>query len=226
MLDELIRADQELLLKLNGGYRSEWADSVMWLFSQSTTWIPAAVVLLAVIIAVKRKESIYILLALGLTVLIADQVSSGLIKPLVERFRPTHEPALEGLVQTVNGYTGGKYGFVSSHAANSFGVALFCAMLFKNRLFGATMILWSLLDCYSRIYLGVHYPGDIVGGIIVGAAGAVVSYKLLERVRPQSLYLSRHSTTVDHKNGFNEHHALMLTVSMWVSMVVIAMLSI
>lgn len=113
-LHQLISFDQHLFLALNGVHGA-YADRFMWLYTQTWTWIPSLLVMLAVIIRTKKKESIWILLAMVLAIVFADQVSSGLIKPIAERFRPSHEPALDGLVHLVNGYHGGYYGFVSSH---------------------------------------------------------------------------------------------------------------
>ena len=110
---------------------------------------------------------------------LSDFVSSGLIKPWVCRLRPTHEPALAGMVHLVNGYTGGMYGFVSSHAANTMACALLFSLLYKNKYATIGLILWVALNCYSRMYLGVHYPGDIIGGLLVGALLAVLVYALL-----------------------------------------------
>ena len=121
-----------------------------------------------------------VVLAVGLVILIADQVSASIIKPPVARARPSHNPDLATTIHIVNGYRGGPFGFVSSHAANCFGIALFLAMLFKNRAFTWTMIVWATLMCYSRIYLGVHYPGDIVCGSLLGFLAAWAVYKLLQ----------------------------------------------
>ena len=122
------------------------------------------------------------LLAIGVTVGLADYVSSGIIKHLVCRPRPTHEPMLEGLVHIVNGYRGGHYGFVSSHAANTMGVALLYCLIWKNESHHVWwLMIWVVLNCWSRMYLGVHYPGDIIGGLIVGALIAVAVSAALRR---------------------------------------------
>ncbi len=126
------------------------------------------------------RRTITVLLAIALVILIADRVSAGIIKPLVERARPSHNPDLQSTIHIVNGYRGGAFGFVSSHAANCFGIALLLAMIFKNRAFTCTMVVWATLMCYSRIYLGVHYPGDIVCGAILGFAAAWIVNKLLQ----------------------------------------------
>ncbi|MGM9809403.1 MAG: phosphatase PAP2 family protein [Paludibacteraceae bacterium] len=112
----------------------------------------------------------------------SDFVSSGVIKPWVCRLRPTHEPALAGMVHLVNGYTGGMYGFVSSHAANTMACALLFSLLYRNRYATVGLMLWVALNCYSRMYLGVHYPGDIIGGLLVGALLATLTYAVVRRL--------------------------------------------
>ena len=109
-----------------------------------------------------------VLLAVAVVILIADQVSASIIKPAVARLRPSRNPDLQATVHLVNGYNGGKFGFVSSHAANCFGIAMLLAFIFKNRAFTWFMIAWASLMCYSRIYLGKHFPGDVAGGALFG----------------------------------------------------------
>jgi undecaprenyl-diphosphatase len=221
-LHQLISFDQHLFLALNGVHGA-YADRFMWLYTQTWTWIPSLLVMLAVIIRTKKKESIWILLAMVLAIVFADQVSSGLIKPIAERFRPSHEPALDGLVHLVNGYHGGYYGFVSSHAANSFAIALFTSLLFRNRRYTIILFLWALVNCYSRIYLGVHYPGDILGGMVVGITGGYLFFILLRCLRPRALYVSSQSTYIDrHAHGFLPHDS---EVCMWVVMLTIIVLA-
>ena len=157
---------------------SPFFDTFMWYVSKTTTW---SLMLLALIIMLFRKnwrQALFVILAIALTITLADQISSGIIKNLVERFRPTHSPEIGSLVHLVNGYKGGLYGFVSSHAANTIGVALFISLLFKRRYLTITLFFWASLVSYSRIYLGVHYLGDILGGICVGLLSGAIVYHL------------------------------------------------
>jgi len=155
----------------------------MWYISSSLTWLPLYALLIGVLIYKYRdwKAVLFILLGFVVAVGLSDYVCSGILKPLVCRPRPTHEPALEGLVHIVNGYTGGMYGFCSSHAANTMACGLLFSLLYRNKYATAALMAWVALNCYSRMYLGAHYPGDIIVGLLVGALWAVVVWLVLTR---------------------------------------------
>ena len=176
MIDQLIELDKELFLFFNGMHAA-WLDPVMDWFSETLFWLPLHVFLLVQILKSYKKESILILIAIAITITLADQITTSFMKPFFERLRPSHEPSLDGLVHLVNNYRGGKFGFASSHAANTFGVALFLTLLFRrSKPWIAWLFLWAALVSYTRIYLGVHYPGDILVGAIVGMLCALLSY--------------------------------------------------
>jgi undecaprenyl-diphosphatase len=109
----------------------------------------------------------------------ADFIASGILKDLVARPRPSRVPELEGVLHLVNGYKSGRYGFVSSHAANTMAVALLFSMIWRKKITTCGLMLWVAANCYSRMYLGVHYPLDILGGLIVGVLVALGAYVLL-----------------------------------------------
>ena len=177
-MDALQQFDAGIFSALNG-WHAAYFDSFMWLVTKIATWIPMILMLLYLLYFKKGwRRTVTVVLAIGLVILIADQVSASIIKPLVERARPSHNESLQSTIHIVNGYRGGPYGFVSSHAANCFGIALLLAMIFKNRLFTWTMVVWATLMCYSRIYLGVHYPGDIVCGALLGYLSAWLVYRI------------------------------------------------
>lgn len=198
MLEKLLAFDKSLFLAINGCH-NEFFDHFFYIFTQKEVWIPSIIAILYAVIKTKGKNAIWIILGLALTIALADQISSGLLKPLVARLRPSHEPSLEGLVHLVNEYTGGRFGFASSHAANSFGVAAFLSLVYKNRTFSYIVIAWAILNSYSRIYIGVHYPLDIICGGLIGVASAYLFYALLTKLKPQTLT----NTLINNQNNNN-----------------------
>ncbi|MDE5639088.1 MAG: phosphatase PAP2 family protein [Odoribacter sp.] len=181
MLEALLSLDQHLLLFFNGFHTPYW-DSFMWIFTAKMTWIPMYAAILFVICKnLHLTVSLLTVIAIALTILYADQLCATLIRPLVERMRPSNpnNPVSE-YIHLVNGKRGGRYGFPSCHAANSFGLAFFVMLAFKNRLLTLFILLWASLNSYSRVYIGVHYPGDLFVGMLVGLSGAVIMYKLYQ----------------------------------------------
>jgi undecaprenyl-diphosphatase len=199
-LNSLISWDKELLLSLNG-YHLPWLDRFMWLSSQTVMWIPVLIVFLYVLIKNKQSQSLLILLTFGLMIVFTDQLSSSVIKPLVARLRPTHDPELCNLVHVVNGYRGGHYGFLSSHAANVFAFASLSMLFFRNWSYSLFILLWAAVVSYSRIYLGVHFPLDIFCGALLGFLSAVGFYLLYNRLtqkknnRNRSCRINGHNTS-------------------------------
>ena len=189
-MEEVISFDQRLLLALNGSERT-YVDNIFLMVTKTGTWVPLLLVLLYILLKNRPwREVLLVVAAMALLILITDRFSSGFCKPFFHRFRPSHEPLLEGLVDLVEGRRGGLYGFISSHAANTAGLAFFCTFLFRRRWFSWLMAAWMLLVCYSRMYLGVHYPGDLIAGILLGALCAAVtfgSYCRLQQVERLSL---------------------------------------
>jgi len=176
------RLDQQLFLFLNS-FNSPFWDQVMSIISGTATWIPLYLAILIYLGVKLRKKFLVLILTIIIAVTLSDQISV-LIKNSVHRLRPCHEPSLEGMVHLVKGYCGGLYGFVSSHASNSFMVAMLCLLLIRRCWFTWFIIIWALVIGYSRIYLGVHYPGDVICGSLLGILigwGIFLFYRYTDR---------------------------------------------
>ncbi len=177
MLETLIEWDKVLLLAINGCHHS-FFDEVMFWISDRLVWIPFYVSLLYVLIRSKRMDAIYGVLAVALTVLLADQFASGFCKPFFERLRPTHDPTMQPYVHLVHNHLSSMYGFCSSHASNTCGIAVLTALIFRNKKYTYMVASWAFLNCYSRMYMGVHYPGDILCGALAGMLIGYLCYRL------------------------------------------------
>ena len=178
MTELLLELDRNLLLKLNS-WHAPWLDSVMVILTNGLSWLPLFLLIIGLMIYKFRWQSIVMILFIALVIFLTDRISAGLIKPWIGRLRPSHEPELEGYLHLVNGYKGGLYSFVSSHAANAFGVATFLWLVLRKQIKWIwVMFIWATIFSYSRIYLGVHYPFDILGGGVLGALIALLVNKL------------------------------------------------
>jgi undecaprenyl-diphosphatase len=131
-----------------------------------------------------------------LVILLCDQISSGFFKPVFHRFRPTHHPDFQEQVKIVLNYRGGRYGFISGHAANACGFATFTALLFRNKVFTLTISLFALFNAYSRIYLGVHFISDVVAGALLGIAMGWAVYRIYNYVRHKYLKINKENLKI------------------------------
>lgn len=183
MIDFLVQKDIELFLFFNGQHQN-WLDQIMVLFSWKFTWIPLYLFSILLIIKKYKVKSWTVIIGFVLTIAIADQVASGFFKPTIQRNRPCHEELIKDQVFTIDDHCGGQYGFFSSHAANSFGYAMLMFLLFANAYAWVKYLIfpWAVVVSYSRIYLGVHYPLDILCGALCGIIAALISYQLTKMV--------------------------------------------
>lgn len=177
---ELLELDKKILLWLNG-FHSPGIDSVMILMTKTIFWLPLYLVLTYLLFKRFKVEGWLVLAAAGLSILLADQITSGFMKPFFARLRPSQEPGLVGLIHLVDGYKGGLYGFASSHAANTFAISFLIWRVFKDTSrWAALLFLWALVMSYTRIYLGVHYLGDIMVGAFVGILSGWIGFKFFQ----------------------------------------------
>ena len=172
--------DRDFTLAINSCH-SPFFDNFFYIYTQTWTWTPIIFILLVWMWRRWGVRSLYVVGGIALCILLADQISSSILKPWVARLRPTHNPEIADLIHIVNGYRGGMYGFVSSHAANSVTFATFTALLFRNKFYTIAIFLWALLTAYSRIYLGVHYLGDVLCGALLGVLVAVIIYVMFRK---------------------------------------------
>jgi len=175
MLETLLNIDKELFLLLNGNNSPFW-DNFYWIFTSVQIWIPFYITIFVAIAYRQGVKALWTLLFIVVVIILCDQISSSLLKPLFERLRPSHEPDLEGIIRLVNNRKAGLYGFVSSHAANTFGLAMFTSLIFRKSYYTLIVFIWAAINSYSRVYLGLHYPGDILGGLILGILNGFLIY--------------------------------------------------
>ena len=195
--------DINMLLAFNGSDSLLW-DSIVSMLTNGIAWLPLYVALLYLVIRNNETmgQILLIVFSAMLCLLLSGGVDTLLIKPLVGRIRPCYDPQLFGQIATVGPLKDGLYSFFSSHAANTFSLAVFFSLLVRSRLFTATMVIWSLFCCYTRLYLGMHYPSDIMAGLLWGAVVGVVVYiaflYVYNRISPAIEYVSTQYTSTGY----------------------------
>lgn len=177
-------ANDRLVLSWFNGSNSVFLDGWMSALTSGFTWLALYASLFYLV--VKNNETMgQIMLVVGCALAcvgLADIMADVIVKPLVERWRPSNDPIFKYDVSVVDGYRGTSYGFFSAHAANTFSLALFFCMLVRSRVLSVALVLWSFVNCYTRMYLGLHYPSDIACGLLWGSVCAIGVYYFYLRV--------------------------------------------
>jgi undecaprenyl-diphosphatase len=222
MAEETLPYERDLFLWLNGQHSDFW-DVFMMTYSGQThpkgiLWYPLCIILIASLFyKTKWQRAVLFIICFAILITLCDQVSAGIIKPLFARFRPTHHPDFENVVQIVDGYRGGRYGFVSSHAANGFGVAMFMSLVYRYRWLTASVFMWTFVFSYSRIYLGVHFITDILGGMFLGLVIGWLVYLLFRYGRKKIL---KESPATLQKPIYTTTHGNIITAAIVITIVV------
>lgn len=202
-METLLQLDKELLIWFNSSHTAFW-DAIMMFFTRIEFWIPFYILVAYQIFKYKGKEAWWWLIGLSLMILFGDLISTHLFKNILQRYRPSHEPNLYGVVNLVKAYSGDKFGFVSSHATAVFAFAIYTSRLFKNNIYAIFITIWSLLIVYTRLYLGLHYPGDILGGMALGLGVGYFFYRItrwwVSRLYPQKQF-ARYKQVMENSNA-------------------------
>jgi undecaprenyl-diphosphatase len=191
LIQSLDQVDQKIFLFLNG-LHCPFMDNIMWQISGRSLWIPLYLIIIYFLIRERKRDIWVTLIAVAIMILLSDQLAD-LVKNTVQRLRPTHNPVISGLVHIIRNYRGGDYGFVSNHTANAFAVAAFVSKFFARRWITIAMLSWATLVSYSRIYLGVHYPFDVLGGAILGFLVGIMMFYIERFIQEKYIKGSKQS---------------------------------
>ena len=199
----LLNADLALLHFFNGS-GNMLLDQIVWLLSSGLTWVPLYLALFYIVMRNNETMSqigLVVLMAI-LCIFFSDGLVDGIIKPLVARWRPSNDPVIKYTIEVVNNMRLKDFSFCSAHAANTMSLAVFFSLLIRSRLMTFTLVFWSLLNCWTRLYLGVHYPSDILCGLVLGVVVGILVYllyyRLYYKISPKIKYIPNQYTSTGY----------------------------
>ena len=203
MMDVLFQIDRQMLLFFNGS-NSLFIDGMASTLTMALTWIPLYVSLFWLVMRNNEnmRQILLVVMACAMCFLLSDGLAEGIMKPLVARLRPCQDPSLKLYIDTVEGFSPGDYSFFSGHASNTFSIAIFFALLVRQRTFTFFMVAWSLVNCWTRLYLGLHFPSDILAGLLWGGIVGFCVYVFYQRfyqlVGTKLNFVSTHYTSTGY----------------------------
>ena len=202
-LSSLLEYDKTLLLFFNNP-NNMFLDHVVLVFTSGYTWIPLYISLLYLV--VKNNERwgriLLILGTMALCMLVSNVGNGGFVKPYIARLRPSSDPLLAHSISLVRGYTPEGFSFFSAHACNAFSVAVFFIFLVRSRLLSVTLFLWACLVAWTRLYLGVHFPSDVLVGMVAGTLNAALCYFVYQQIQHRVAPISPYVTSQFTKTGY------------------------
>ena len=181
MIDWLIDLDKQLFIFLNSFHNEFWDNLMVWITGKKS-WYPLYGLIISFVFIKFKKERWFIFITIALLISTTEWITSGVAKPFFERLRPCNEPSLSGVIHHITG-CGKRFSFFSAHASNTFALATLLFLMLKTiklKWIGILLIIWSIIISYSRVYVGVHYPLDIVGGMLCGWLLGIAYYKLYQ----------------------------------------------
>lgn len=219
MVESLVAIERDLFLLLNGVH-THYLDSVMYIISDKWPWIIFTLFFLILMsIGQRRGEVILFILSMGMVIFLADGLSSGIIKEIFQRYRPTHHPLTEDVVKTVLGERGGGYGFVSGHTTNFIAFALFSSLVIRHRLYTVASFATALTIAFSRIYLGMHFITDVIPGLLLGLLCGWFTYWLYQQARMTFLHIDKRESTHSYLRPPQRRQVVALSMVVFYSLI-------
>lgn len=197
--------DTQFLLLINQ-YHADWLDPIILTITNRWFWVPFYALIIGYIFRKRTPAAAFwVIVSIVATITLTDQIGGGELRHFIARMRPSNpENPISEYIHIVNDYRSGSYGFPSCHAANSFALAMFLWLTFRNRLTVWVMFTWAVLQCYTRAYLGVHYPGDLMAGALLGTCMASTVYFLPRYIGRQMISHGKFTNLLINRSFFGK----------------------